>query len=94
MDEYLDEDFPIIGEVLDTVKAARYQFGTLSHMSEDLEHSVAGLRAGLESVQEFLSDRRKVTYVAASVILTAAFLNFVSGWLEARFRRSNKQRYV
>jgi len=69
---------------------------TLIHGPAELlrAEALAGLRAGLESVQEFFSDRRKVTYVAASVILTAAFLNFVSGWLEARFRRSNKQRYV
>jgi hypothetical protein len=79
-----DEDFPIIGEVLDVVKTARYQFGTLSHMSEDLEHSVSGLRTWLEEVQRFFSDRRNITYTAASIIATAALLNYMRGWSSVR----------
>jgi hypothetical protein len=88
LDAYLDDDFPVIGEVLDAVKTARYQLGTLSHMSEDLEHSVAGLRAWLEKILLFFSDRRNITLVAASVIVAASLLNHLRGWVNARFLRS------
>lgn len=79
-----DEDFPVIGDVLDAVKTARYQFGTLAHMGEDLEHSVAGLRAWLAGLQRFFSDSRNVAYTAASVIAAAALLNHLRGWVSAR----------
>jgi hypothetical protein len=78
-----DEDFAIIGEVLDVVKTARYQFGTLAHMGEDLEHSVSGLRSWLERLHGFFSDRRKATYTAASIIAAAALLNLLRAWSSA-----------
>jgi hypothetical protein len=80
MHAYSEEDFPVIGEVLDVVKTARYQFGTIAHMSEDLEHSVAGLRGWLERLQVFFSDRRNITYTAASIVAVAALLNFLRAW--------------
>lgn len=82
------EDFPAIDDVLDAVKTARYQLGTLSHMSEDLEHSVTRLRAFLERVLYFFSDRRHITFVAAGVIAAASLLNYLRGWLSSRFLRS------
>jgi RecA/RadA recombinase len=85
---YPDEDFSVIGEVLDTVRSARGQLGTLSHMSEDLEDSVAGLRDWLEKVLLLFSDRRNITLVAASVIITAALINHLRGWVDARFLRN------
>ena len=83
-----DDEFPVITEVLDTVKTARYQLGTISHMSEDLETSVARLRAFLERVLAFLSDNRRVTFVAAGFIAAASLLNLVRGWFSSRFIRS------
>jgi hypothetical protein len=77
---YGEENIPIIDDVLDAVKTARYQFGTLAHMGEDLEHSVTGLREGLKEILEFFSDRRNVAYTAAAIIATAVLLDFVRGW--------------
>ena len=83
----IDEDFPVIGEVLDTVKTARHQLGTVSHMSVDLEHSVAELRAFLEKVLSFFSDRRRVTLIAAGIIAVASLVNFLRGWFSLHYRR-------
>jgi len=69
-----DDDLPFIGDALDVVKTARYQFGTLAHTGEDMEHSAAGLRDWLEGLQRFLSDSRKVARTAAAIIATAALL--------------------
>ncbi|RJP27081.1 MAG: hypothetical protein C4536_14395 [Actinobacteria bacterium] len=88
MDEYLAEDISVISDVLDTVKTARYQLGTLSHMSEDLEESVTVLRDWLEKLLLFFSERRNVTLVAVSIILAAATLNHLRGWVNARFLRN------
>ena len=88
MPGYSDQDFHVIGEVLDTVRSARGQLGTLSHVSEDLEESVTGLRDWLEKVLRFFSQRRNVTIVAASVIAAAALLNYMRGWIDARFLRN------
>ncbi len=84
---YSGEGIPLIGEVLDTVRSARGQLGTLSHVSEDLEGSVAGLRGWLEKVLQFFSYRRNVTVVAVSIIATAALLNYLRGWSYARLLR-------
>lgn len=78
-----DEDFPIIDDVLDVVKTARYQFGTLAHMGEDLEHSVVGLREWLAEILAFFSRRRNVVYTAVSIIAVAAFLDYMRGWMGA-----------
>ena len=86
--EYHGEDFSVIGEVLDTVKSARGQLGTLSHMSEDLEDSVTGLRDWLEKVLLFFSQRRNITLVAASIVIAAALVNHLRGWIDARFLRN------
>jgi hypothetical protein len=82
-----DDDFPVIGEVLDTVRTARHQLGTVSHMSVDLEHSVAELRAFLEKVLSFFSDRKRVTLVAAGIIAVASLANYLRGWFSLHYRR-------
>jgi len=84
MRPFHDEDFPVIGEVLDVVKTARYQFGTIAHMGEDLEHSVAGLHLWLEKVQVFLSRPGNAARTAAAIVAAAAALNLARGWLSAR----------
>ena len=78
-----EEDYPVISDVLDVVKTARYQFGTLAHMGEDLEHSVIGLRERLREILEFFSKRGNIVYTAAAVIATAALLDFIRGWTGA-----------
>lgn len=80
---YPDEDFPIIDDVLDVVKTARYQFGTLAHMGEDLEHSVVGLRDRLGEILSFFSQRRNVIYTAAAVITLFTLLDYLRGWTSA-----------
>jgi hypothetical protein len=79
-----DEDIAVIREALDVVKTARYQFGTLTHMSDDLESSVGGLRSWLQGVQEFLSDGRNVALAAASIIAAAVCIDYARGWFKAR----------
>jgi len=88
MPGYHEDGFSVIGEVLDTVRSAHGQLGTLSHMSEDLEDSVTGLRDWLEKVLLFFSQRRNITLVAASVITAAALVNHLRGWIDARFLRN------
>jgi hypothetical protein len=83
MHAYPNEDLPIIGDVMDVVKTARYQFGTLAHMGEDLEHSVAGLREQLRGLLSFFSRRRNVFYTAAAIIAAAVFLDYARGWASA-----------
>ncbi len=85
--DYMEEGLTVIDEVLDLVRTSRGQLGTLSHMSEDLEHSVAGLRAALEGVLSFFSERRNITLVAVSVIVAASLLNHLRGWVSARSLR-------
>lgn len=83
------ESMPVIDDVLDVVKTARYQFGTLAHMGEDLEHSVVGLREQLKEILSFFSERRNVVLTAAAVIATVTLLDFLRGWTSAfglRFR--------
>jgi len=83
----IEGEFPVIGEALDTVKTARHQLGTVSHMSVDFEHSVADLHAFLEKVHSFLSDRKRVTLVAAGIIAAASLANYLRGWFSLHFRR-------
>jgi hypothetical protein len=83
------EDRPAIGEVLDAVKAARHQFGTLAHAGGGTELSLPGLRAWRERMQLFLSDRRRPGKAAAAVIAAAAVLSLARGRLSvARTRHS------
>ncbi|MEW6552729.1 MAG: hypothetical protein AB1384_00390 [Actinomycetota bacterium] len=77
------ESIPVIDDVLDVVKTARYQFGTLAHMGDDLEHSVVGLREQLGGILSFFSRRRNVMYTAAAVIAAAVLLDYARGWTSA-----------
>ena len=87
-DAYRSEDVAIIGDVLDVVKTARYQFGTIAHMGEDLEHSVAGMHAWLQRPLAFFSDPRNITYMAAAIITAAAMLNYLRARQSARAQLS------
>lgn len=92
LDAYLDEELSAIVDVLDTVKAARHQLGTLSHMSEGLEGSVEDLKAWLRGVQLFFSDRRRVALTAASIILVASLINLLRGWAAIPYRHGAPRR--
>jgi hypothetical protein len=81
------EELTVVDEVLDAVKAARYQLGTLSHMGEDVENSVARLRAWIEDVLLFFAERRNVELAAFAVIAAAVLINHLRGWVSARFLR-------
>lgn len=81
---YDGEGLSGIEGVLDTVKTARYGLGTASHMGEELERSLEGLRDRLVKVTSFFSVRRHITLAAIGVVLAAALANLARGWLSAR----------
>ena len=79
-----ERERPLIGEALYAVQSARYQFGTIAHAGEDLEHPAAWLRLRLEGAHRFLSRPGNAALIAAAIIAAAAALDLARGWRSAR----------
>lgn len=76
----------MIEEALDSVKTTRYQIGTLSHLSGDIDHSLEGMRARVEMIERFLSSRGRRALATASIIIAVSAINYIRGWFMARFQ--------
>lgn len=67
----------MLEDALDTVKTARGQLGTYSHMSEDLDRSMDGLRSMVLKIEDFLSSPARRALLTAAFILLVAVLNSI-----------------
>jgi hypothetical protein len=76
----------VIGDALDSVKTTRYQIGTFSHLSEDVDHFLEGVRVWAEQVELFFTNRKHAALVAASIIIASALVNHFRGWFKAHYR--------
>lgn len=79
-------------DVLDSVKTARYQIDTLSHVSDDLAGFVEGLGDWTERLEAFLTDPSRAAVVAASVITLIVLIGYLRARL-ALFTRAFRKRY-
>lgn len=77
----------MIEDALDTIKTARYQLGTASHLSKELDDFLEGLRNWTERLEAFFTDRSRAALVGALTILSAVLVSYLRGWFAARLKK-------
>jgi hypothetical protein len=77
----VEDALELVEDALDLVKTSRGQLGTFSHMSDDLESNLAGIRSIMDQVEAFFADRRRVTLTVSTLLLTVLLLDYGRGWL-------------
>jgi hypothetical protein len=70
--------------MLDSVKTTRYQIGTFSHLSDEIDTLLDGLRGFTQRVDGFFSQPLNVALVAAAVIASLALAAHLRGRLAIR----------
>jgi hypothetical protein len=73
-------------DMLDSVKTTRYQIGTLSHMSEDIDTFLNKIRYFFNKVEAFFSHRSNAALVAAAIIASLISVNYLRAWFAVRIR--------
>ncbi|OFW57060.1 MAG: hypothetical protein A2Y75_02625 [Candidatus Solincola sediminis] len=81
----------MIEDALDSVKTTRYQVDSFSHLSEEVEQAVDGLRAWTEKMEAFFADPSRAAAVAASIIFLAVLVSYLRARLALLSRRSKKK---
>jgi hypothetical protein len=73
-------------DMLDSVKTTRYQIGTFSHMSDEIDTFLDKVRDFTNRLEGFFSERGNIALVAYAVIALLVLVNYLRGWFAARIR--------
>ncbi|MDY6795356.1 MAG: hypothetical protein SWK76_08775 [Actinomycetota bacterium] len=74
----------ILEDVLDSVKTTRHQLGTLSHMGDDIDHTLSRFEYLVTKVEDFFSERYVSIAIAALLIAVVSAANHLRAWFKAR----------
>ncbi len=73
-------------DMLDSVKTTRYQIGTFSHMSDEVDTFLDKLRGYTDNMEGFFSDRGNAVLLAGAIIASLVLINYIRAWLTVRIR--------
>ncbi len=89
-----DDGVPLVEDLTDLVKSARFQIGTISHGGGDLRSLLAGPADLAERTGRFLSRPGPAALVASGILALACVANFLRGAKYLRRRRGTDRRRV
>ena len=66
------------------MKTTRHQLGTLSHMGDDIDHTLSRFEYLVTRVEDMLSEGRNSIAFAALIIGVVSAANYLRAWFRAR----------